>query len=197
MINLIKDDIYSFFKIAMNEKFPEVFVLDENGFSEKIYWAKRRDVAPSKPYIILNDAIKGKINKAHETYKNEHGQTVKRENWMMVVTFAVYNACSDGDTANAEVQATEYIEFIQDLFNSEETFYALSKNDIIVDEKQVSNIRDLSSFEETNYSYRFEIDVTFNFDIIKEVESTEAQGIKYEIDIKETDLNIKGVTENG
>ena len=38
MLNKIKDDIYIFFKNQMAVKYPDVFGLDENGFSNKIYW---------------------------------------------------------------------------------------------------------------------------------------------------------------
>ena len=43
MINEIKDSIYSFFKAEMAVAFPELFPLDDEGFSEKIYWKKIRD----------------------------------------------------------------------------------------------------------------------------------------------------------
>lgn len=193
MINTIKDKIYSFFKSEMAVSFPDFFPLDDEGFSEKIYWKKIRDTEPTKPYIILDDVIKGKINKACETYRRkEDNKLVKRENWMMLVTFGVYSQATDGDLANPERLATDIIEHIEDLFNSPQTFTTLLNNGIIIDEKQVSNIRDLSSFEETNYNYRYEIDITFNFDIIKEAKDYEiGKKVGYDINVKETNLNIK------
>ena len=193
MINTIKDKIYSFFKSEMAVSFPDSFPLDDEGFSEKIYWKKIRDTEPTKPYIILDDVIKGKINKACETYRRkEDNKLVKRENWMMLVTFGVYSQATDGDLANPERLATDIIEHIEDLFNSPQTFTTLLNNGIIIDEKQVSNIRDLSSFEETNYNYRYEIDITFNFDIIKEIlDYGVGEKVEYDINVKETDLNIK------
>ena len=191
MINNIKDRIYSFFKAEMAVAFPDFFPLDDEGFSEKIYWKKIRDTEPTKPYIILDDVIKGKINKTHETYR-ENNKLVKRENWMMVITFGVYSQGTEGDLATPERQASEIIEHIQDLFNSSETFETLLNNGIIVDEKQVSNIRDLSSFEETNYTYRYEIDITFNFDIIKEpLDYGIGEKVGYDINVKDTDLYIQ------
>ena len=193
MINDIKDRIYSFFKAEMSAAFPDLFPLDDVGFSEKIFWKKIRDVEPTKPYIVLDDVIKGKINKACETYRREGDRKlIKRENWMMTVTFGVYTQSTDGDLATAERQATNIIEHIQDLFNSPETFSTLLNNDIIVDEKQVSNIRDLSSFEETNYNYRYEIDITFNFDIIKEPKDYGVgEEVGYNINVKDTELYIQ------
>ena len=193
MINEIKDRIYSFFKAEMAVAFPDLFPLDDENFSEKIYWKKIRDTEPKKPYIILDDTIKGKINKACETYRLiDNKKLIKRENWMMTVTFSVYSQSTDGDFANPERQATDIIEYIEDLFNSPETFTTLSNNGIIVDEKQVSNIRDLSSFEETNYNYRYEIDITFKFDIIKEPKDYGiGEAIGYNINVKDTELYIK------
>lgn len=193
MINDIKDRIYSFFKAEMAVAFPHLFALDDLSFSEKIYWKKSRDTEPIKPYIILDDIIKGKINKACEIYRRENDKKlIKRENWMMVITFAIYSQSTEGDLATAEKQANDIIEHIADLFNSPETFETLSNNGIIVDEKQVSNIRDLSSFEETNYNYRYEIDITFNFDIIKEiVDYGVGKKIENEINVKDTALYIE------
>ena len=68
----------------------------------------------------------------------------------------------------------------------------IMKHAIIVDDKEVSNIRDLSSFEETNYSYRYEIDVTFKFDIIKEPESYGlGERVEANIEIKDSYLTIE------
>lgn len=192
MINTIKDYIYTYFKGAMNVAYPDVFTLDEQGFCEKIFWRKIRDEEPQKPYIILDDVIKGKTNKAHETYRRKSdNKLLKRENWMMTITFGVYNQGTSGDLATPDRNATDYIEYISDLFNSQETFDALSNNGIIIDEKQMSNIRDLSSFDETNYNYRYEIDVTFNFDIIKEpADYGEGKEVDININIKDTELYI-------
>ena len=192
MLNTIKDNIYSFFKAEMAVAFPDLFPLDEDGFSEKIYWKKIRDTEPVKPYIILDDVIKGKLNKACETYRREGDRKlIKRENWMMMVTFSVYSQGTEGDFASPERQATDIIEHIEDLFNSPETFATLSTNGIIVDEKQVSNIRDLSSFEETNYNYRYEIDITFKFDIIREPKDYgPGEKVGYDINVKDTELYI-------
>jgi hypothetical protein len=192
MLNDVKDNIYSFFKAEMAVAFPALFPLDEDGFSEKIYWKKIRDIEPIKPYIILDDVIKGKLNKACETYRREGDRKlVKRENWMMMVTFGVYSQGTQDDLATPERQATDIIERIEDLFNSPETFDFLSNNGIIVDEKQVSNIRDLSSFEETNYNYRYEIDITFKFDIIKEPKDYGiGEKVGYDINVKDTELYI-------
>jgi hypothetical protein len=192
MLNDVKDNIYSFFKAEMAVAFPALFPLDEDGFSEKIYWKKIRDIEPIKPYIILDDVIKGKLNKACETYRREGDRKlVKRENWMMMVTFGVYSQGTQDDLATPERQATDIIEHIEDLFNSPETFDFLSNNGIIVDEKQVSNIRDLSSFEETNYNYRYEIDITFKFDIIKEPKDYGiGEKVGYDINVKDTELYI-------
>ena len=192
MLNDVKDNIYSFFKAEMAVAFPALFPLDEEGFSEKIYWKKIIDIEPIKPYIILDDVIKGKLNIACETYRREGDKKlVKRENWMMMVTFGVYSQGTQDDLATPERQATEIIEHIEDLFNSPETFATLSNNGIIVDEKQVSNIRDLSSFEETNYNYRYEIDITFKFDIIKEPKDYGiGEKVGYDINVKDTELYI-------
>ena len=109
-----------------------------------------------------------------------------------MVTFGVYSQSTEGDFATPEIQATDIIEYIEDLFNSPKTFATLSNNGIIVDEKQVSNIRDLSSFEETNYIYRYEIDITFKFDIIKEpIDYGTGEKVGYEINVKDTELYIQ------
>ena len=188
MFNKIKNDIYAYFVRAMNYKYPDIFTLDEDGFCEKIFWRKTRDEQPQKPYIILDDTIKSKINKAHETYKID-GKTYQRENWRMVVTFGVYCQGTENDFAQSDIDAVKYIEYIELLFNSLETFEALQNNDIIVNEKEVSNIRDLSSFEETNYSYRYEVDITFDFDKIIEPKT---YGIGKEVEI---DIEIKDSEE--
>ena len=193
MINEVKDTIYDFFKREMAYAFPEVFPLDEQEFSEKIYWKKTRDEAPQKPYIVLNDVIKGKINRACETYRRSGDKKlIQRENWMMRVTFSVFNQGTENNLATPERNASDYIEYISNLFNSPETFETLSNNGIIVNEKQMSDIRDLSTFEESNYSFRYEIDVTFEFDIIKEPQDY-GKGKKVEIDInvKDTELYIR------
>lgn len=218
MINTIKDYIYTFFKNEMAIAFPDVFALDEHGFSEKIYWKKTRDEAPQKPYIVLDDIIKGKINRAHETYRRKgDNKLVQRENWMMRVTFSVYNQGTENNLATPEREASDYIEYIERLFNSPTTFDklanfidikdyfclnlahvnfprkygALLNNGIIVNEKEISGIRDLSSFEQTNYSFRYEIDVTFEFDIITEPQDYGVgKQVGTNINIKDTDLYI-------
>ena len=193
MINTIKDYIYVFFKNAMAAAYPSVFPLDQNGFSEKIYWKKTRDEAPQKPYIVLDDVIKGKLNKACEIYRRKSdNKKVKRENWVMRVTFSVYNQGTSGDMATPERDATNYIEYIANLFNSPTTFETLLNNGIIVNEKQMSDIRDLSAFEQSNYSFRYEIDVTFEFDIITEPTLYgEGKLIETNINIKDTNLYIQ------
>lgn len=192
MINEVKDTIYTFFKAEMAYAFPAVFPLDEQGFSEKIYWKKTRDEEPQKPFIVLNDVIKGKINKACETYRRSgDNKLIQRENWMMRVTFSVYNQNTE-DLATAEREASNYIEYIESLFNKPETFEALSNNGIIINEKQMSDIRDLSSFEQSNYSFRYEIDVVFEFDIIKEPQDYgEGKAVGLDINVKDTELYIQ------
>ena len=187
--NEVKNAIYKYFVGAMAVKYPAIFPLDDEGFSEKIYWKKSRDEQPQKPFIILNDISKSKINKAFETYKIKN-KTYQRENWRLIVTFSIYNQGNEGDFAQADINAEEYIEYIELLFNSSETFEALQKNDIIVNEKEVSDIRDLSSFEQTNYSYRYEIDIVFDFDKIVEPQT---YGIGKAVDI---DINIKDIDES-
>lgn len=190
MFNEIKNKIYTYFKDEMSYRYPEDFPL-EDGFCEKIFWRKSRDEQPQKPYIVLDDVIKTKINKAHEKYKLD-GKTYQRENWRMVVTFAVYNQGTEGDFAEADAKALDYIEAIELLFNSIETFEALQNNGIIVNEKEVSNIRDLSSFEQTNYSYRYEIDITFDFDKIIEPKTHGiSEGVKTDIEVKDSNLKIE------
>ena len=193
MINDIKDRIYSFFKAEMAVAFPDLFPLDDMGFSEKIYWKKIRDTEPTKPYIILDDVIKGKINKACETYRREGDKKlIKRENWMMMMTFSVYSQSTEGDFAIPERQAIDIIEHIEDLFNSPETFEAFSNNGIIIDEKQMSDIRDLSSFEQTNYSFRYEIDVVFEFDKITEPQDYgQGKAVGLDVNVKDTELYIQ------
>lgn len=192
MINTIKDNIYSFFINAMAIEYPSVFPL-VNGFSEKIYWKKVRDEAPQKPYIVLNDVVKGKINRACEIYRRpSDNKLIKRENWMMRITFSVYNQGTENNLATPEREANDYIEYIADLFNSPTTFETLSNNGIIVNEKQTSDIRDLSTFEQSNYSFRYEIDVTFEFDIIKEPQDYGiGERVGLDINVKDTDLYIQ------
>ena len=195
--NEVKNAIYKYFVGAMAVKYPAIFPLDDEGFSDKIYWKKSRDEQPQKPFIILNDISKSKINKAFETYKIKN-KTYQRENWRLIVTFSVYNQGNEGDFAQADINAEEYIEYIELLFNSPETFEALQKNDIIVNEKEVSDIRDLSSFEQTNYSYRYEIDIVFDFDKIVEPQTYGiGKAVDIDIKIKDTDESIKEYIEIG
>ena len=195
--NEVKNAIYKYFVGAMAVKYPAIFPLDDEGFSDKIYWKKSRDEQPQKPFIILNDISKSKINKAFETYKIKN-KTYQRENWRLIVTFSVYNQGNEGDFAQADINAEEYIEYIELLFNSPETFEALQKNDIIVNEKEVSDIRDLSSFEQTNYSYRYEIDIVFDFDKIVEPQTYGiGKAVDIDINIKDTDESIKEYIEIG
>lgn len=196
-LNEVKNAIYKYFVGAMAVKYPAIFPLDDEGFSEKIYWKKSRDEQPQKPFIILNDISKSKINKAFETYKIKN-KTYQRENWRLIVTFSVYNQGNEGDFAQADINAEKYIEYIELLFNSLETFEALQKNDIIVNEKEVSDIRDLSSFEQTNYSYRYEIDIVFDFDKIVEPQTYGiGKAVDIDINIKDTDESIKEYIEIG
>lgn len=195
--NEVKNAIYKYFVGAMAVKYPAIFPLDDEGFSDKIYWKKSRDEQPQKPFIILNDISKSKINKAFETYKIKN-KTYQRENWRLIVTFSIYNQGNEGDFAQADINAEEYIEYIELLFNSPETFEALQKNDIIVNEKEVSDIRDLSSFEQTNYSYRYEIDIVFDFDKIVEPQTYGiGKAVDIDINIKDTDESIKEYIEIG
>lgn len=195
--NEVKNAIYKYFVGAMAVKYPAIFPLDDEGFDEKIYWKKSRDEQPQKPFIILNDISKNKINKAFETYKIKN-KIYQRENWRLIVTFSVYNQGNEGDFAQADINAEEYIEYVELLFNSPETFEALQKNDIIVNEKEVSDIRDLSSFEQTNYSYRYEIDIVFDFDKIIEPQTYGiGKAVDININIKDTDENIKEYIEIG
>ena len=187
MINNVKDNIYTFFKNAMAELYPDEFPLDQDEFSEKIFWRKSRDEQPQKPFIILDDIFKGKINKAFEKYK-KNGLPYQRENWGMTITFGVYTQGTAEDFFDQDTFASDCIEAIEFLFNSQSTFDALLSNGIIVKEKEISDIRDLSRFEQTNYSYRYEVDVVFNFDkIIAITDYGEGQVVNTEIEVNNDD----------
>ena len=183
MLNDIKDKIYVFFKNSMAVLYPAHFPLDSDGFSEKVFWRKSRDEQPQKPFIILDDTFKGKLNKSYERYYKD-GQPVQRENWSMTITLGVYTQ----GTLDDDRLALDCIEAIELLFNSQETFDALEKFGIIVKEKQIGNIRELSAFEQTNYSYRYEVDVVFEFDkIITVADYGDGKAVEAEVKINNTD----------
>lgn len=176
--NEIRNIIYKFFIEKMAEIYPDVFPLDADGFSEKIYWAQTRDESAEKPYIILTNPITRKIAGRYEKIN----ETTQRENWSTMVTFQVYTQATSGDYSTAENAAKDYAEMIEEIFNNQQTFWTLQNDDIIIREDLISEIRNLSSIEETNYSFRHELDITFEYDKLISVITEKSQDVQ--IDIK-------------
>lgn len=165
-----KKIIYNFFKTELNAAYQELFPLDTNNACNKVFWDRVKHNRPQKPYVMLTDQPPQKIYRRFEQYRENNKYKVRKE-MRMHVTFGVYTIATDGNLAASDKQATELIEFIQDLFTEKEsTFNSLRNQGITINELESSDIRDLSAYEQTNQEFRKEIDIAFEYlDITDEV----------------------------
>lgn len=189
-INDVKPIIYNFVKNEMNAAYPQVFVLDKNNACSNIFWDRIKQTRPQRPYLMLTDLAPQKIYNRFERFLKD-GKYYVRKEMRMLVTFGIYTTATENNLVAGDNQATELIEFIQNLFTEKEsTFIALHNQGITINELESSNIRDLSGFTQTNQEFRKEIDIAFEFEDITQEAGELAKGINAHIQIDNTDEYI-------
>ena len=186
-----KKIIYKFFKDEINTAYPSVF---KEG---SIFWARTKQEMPAKPYIMLTDSVNTKICKRVENFV-QSGKKYTRKEVRLTVTFGVYTLNNEENLSDADNFATELIEYVQNLFTvTQKTFDTLYEKEITVNELLASDIRDLSSFSQTNQEFRKEIDIVFEFDDVTESPEAEpALGLDIDIKVDNTDKKIEMEVNN-
>lgn len=191
-INEVKKKIYNFFKAEINAKYPEIFVLDTNNACNNVFWDRVKQTRPQLPFIMLTDGEPQKIYKRFESYYQNNKYKTRKE-IRLPVTFGVYTVAISGNLVAADNQATEIIEFIQDLFTEKEsTFIALYNQGITINELESSNIRDLSAYQQTNQEFRKEIDIAFEYVDITEEAGKLGKALNVHIQVDNTTDFIDG-----
>lgn len=191
-INKAKDIIYSFFKTKLNAKYPELFPLDANNACSNIFWDRVKQTRPQPPFVMLTDTDPQKIYRRFEEYYENNKYKVRKE-MRLHVTFGVYTVVTNGNLAASDRQATELIEFIQDLFTeNENTFITLHNQGITINELESSNIRDLSAYQQTNQEFRKEIDIAFEYIDITEETAELGKALNVHIKVDNTSEFIDG-----
>lgn len=176
-INNAKEVIYDFFNEEIKVKYPQV----------SVFWRGTRQNTPEYPYIMLNADVKV-INKRFDVRKEVR----------LTVTFGAYASPNSENLEDSDNITTELVEYIQNLFGiTQKTFDALYKKEITVNELLASDIRDLSSFSQTNQEFRKEIDIVFEFeDVIESSEAESALGLDIDIKVDNTDRKIEMEVNN-
>ena len=189
-INEAKPIIYNFFKNKISDAYSDLFPLDSNNATGKIFWDRVKQTRPQKPYIMLSDLAPQKIYKRYEEFE-KNGNVYVRKEMRMPVTFGVYTIATNGNLAASDNQATDLIEYIQDLFTeTNETFISLSNQGITINELESSEIRDLSAYSQTNQEFRKEIDIVFEFQDVAEKETELGQALNVQISVDNTSESI-------
>ena len=191
-INEVKKKIYNFFKAEINAKYPEIFVLDTNNACNNVFWDRVKQTRPQLPFIMLTDGEPQKIYRRYEWYYENYKYKVRKE-MRLPVTFGVYTVATSGNLVAADNQATEIIEFIQDLFTEKEsTFIALHNQGITINELESSNIRDLSAYQQTNQEFRKEVDIAFEYVDIETEQAEPGKALNVHIQVDNTTDFIDG-----
>ena len=191
-INEAKNIIYNFFKTEICAKYPEYFPLESNNACGKVFWDRVKQTRPQLPFVMLTDLEPQKIYRRFERYFQDGKYKVRKE-MRMHVTFGVYTIAVNGNLVTADRQATDIIEFIQDLFTeNENTFIALQNQGITINEIESSNIRDLSAFQQTNQEFRKEVDIAFEFVDITEETGELGKALNVHIQVDNTTDFIDG-----
>lgn len=191
-INEVKPIIYNFFKNTLNTAYPLIFPLDNNNACGNIFWDRVKQVRPKRPYAMLTDLNPQKIYRRFEQYYKD-GKYYVRKEMRMHVTFGVYTTATENNLVAGDNQATELIEFIQDVFTeNENTFNTLYNQGITINELESSGIRDLSGFTQTNQEFRKEIDIAFEFEdiTVETAEPAEALNINIQVDNTDEFINL-------
>ena len=132
---------------------------------------------------MLTDTNILRIYKRFEIF-HKNGKDLTRKEMRLMVTFGVYTLFNDENLGEADELAMELIEFIQDLFtNTQSTFDILAAKGITINERMASDIRDLSTFSQTNQEFRKEIDIVFEFEDIQEFTPEPGKELDIQIEI--------------
>ena len=178
--NEVKRIIYDFLKEKVFENYPRYFELMENSYDE-IFWGKLKNGSSDKIYISLIDKNISKVAKRFEEY-NENGKYYYQKRKRMLVTISVYITASEDFFSLADKLTVDLLEFIEALFTENiDTFNYFSQHNIVINELQVSDIRDKSSISAQTQEFRKEIDIPFEYEEIQEY--TPELGCSLDIDI--------------
>ena len=194
--NEVKETIYCFLKEKLSKKFPEIFPLNPKGATNKIFWANLKFEKPQRPFVELDEVYKSRLNKRfYPYYVNNIEYTLAQ--WRLTVKFEVRTVSNNGNPIEAKKTATEIIDFIEYLFtNSQETFDYFNAEEIVINELESSEIRDLSKFLYTNNEFVFSIDIPFEYEDLEERIVEEGQFVEININVDNSNNSIKEEIEN-
>ncbi len=179
--NTVKKIIYDYLKEKIFQEFPENFELMEDSRDE-IFWGRLKDQSPDKIYITLIDKKIAKINKRFEEYKSD-GKYYRKRSKQLLVTFGVYALSTEDFFTIADVLTVEIIEFIERLFTeSRETFNKFAEQGIVINELEVSDIRDFSKLSGQTQEFRKEFDLPFEYEDIEEFTPETGKELEIHID---------------
>lgn len=197
-LGTVKDVIYSWVKTKLNAEYPAEFPIVNNVLS-KLYWLELRTKHPNTPYVTLND-IEVNDTQARTEHILIQDSAVKRikERKEMIVTIGCYNLGTSSNLTDAKRFSENVINFLRQSFKTDEAIYFFhydnGQYDIMINEQGISNIRDLTSFEQTTYNYRYEFDISFGFDALIDETTAVGQTIDVEIDNQNTGTTVIDIT---
>lgn len=187
----LKKIVYNFTKEKLNQKFPDIFPLNEKKATNKIFWSYNKSEGPKKPTVELSDIYKSRLYKRFNPYR-KNGKEYTPASWRQTIKFEVKTAASEGNLIEAENLAINIIEYIERLFtNTQETFDYFHSKEIVINELEISQIRDLTKFAYTNNVYVFSIDIPFDYEDIEITEPEKGQCVQVDIKIDNTDKHIE------
>lgn len=168
-------------------------------FTNKVYWLGERKNIPEYPYCLLNVIAENK-DKRTSTHPGavteilESGEIVPtslRENIVTryktcVITIGVYNGWVEDTADNADMDAAkefayEQIDYLEGCFEE----YPINDKFSV---QSISPIRPLHEIVDGGYMYRYEFDVTIGYNEERVGQKDVGQGVKVDIDIKDTEI---------
>lgn len=187
----VKKLIYRYSKEKLSAKFPEIFPLNENGATNKIFWSHVKTESPKKPVVELSEVYRARLYKRFNPYR-KNGKEYTSAQWRLTVKFEVRTASGDGNMANAERLASQIIDYIERLFtNTVETFDHFKQYGVVINELEASSIRDLSRFMYTNNAYVFSVDIPFEYEDIEETATVAGEIVEIDIKVDNSTNSIK------
>jgi hypothetical protein len=166
-----KNYIFEYFNDKTLLKFPDL-----NG---KIYRERLRINKPEFPFIVMKSGERIKINKRYETYYSNNTEYT-RVQYRIPITFAVHDLKQS--PIDAEIFTDDVIDYIESFFEDDaQTHSYFHEQGIVINELLCSGVRDISKTTETNQEFIKEIDITFEFEDLREIPSEMGKDLEINI----------------
>lgn len=194
--NQVMEEVYVFTKQKLSEKFPEIFPLDLNRATNKIFISNGKFEKPQRPLVELDDIFKSKLHKRFNPYYKGNIEYTPMQ-WRVTVKFEVKTTNNEGNLIGGKKQANQIIDYIENLFtNNQETFNHFDTKGIIINELESSDVRDLSRFMFTNNEFVKSIDICFEYEEIEERVIEYGKFVGVDIKVDNSNNSIKMEVDN-